>query len=295
MSGRDGLIRDFSEGVTTVCRAWSVLRADGVGFGFTDHDSDLVFEAVTFKASSGLTARALQQTTGLAVDNSEAIGALTSASVTEADLAAGRFDGAEVRSWLVNWADVDQRIEQFRGNFGEIQRSSGTFRVELRGLTERLNLPQGRAFQSGCSAVLGDGHCGFDLSQPGYREEVALAGLGPEGQVLVEGLTAQAAGWFERGRLTVLSGAAAGLFGMVKVDRFTGSGRSLHLWHGLGAPLAEGDLLRLEAGCDRRAETCRTKFANFLNYRGFPHVPGEDWLSSYPVSSKVNDGGSLGR
>jgi uncharacterized phage protein (TIGR02218 family) len=54
-------------------------------------------------------------------------------------------------------------------------------------------------------------------------------------------------------------------------------------------------MVRLEAGCDKRAETCRLKFANFLNFRGFPHLPGEDWLTAVPKAEGANDGGSLGR
>ena len=120
MTARQELLDHLGQGVTTVCRAWLVTRRDGVAFGFTDHDRDLGFEGYVFKASSGMTARTLQQTTGLAVDNSETVGALSDAAVDEADLIAGRFDGAEVRAWLVNWADTAQRIEQFRGNLGEI-------------------------------------------------------------------------------------------------------------------------------------------------------------------------------
>jgi hypothetical protein len=39
--------------------------------------------------------------------------------------------------------------------------------------------------------------------------------------------------------------------------------------------------------------TCQAKFDNLLNFRGFPHIPGDDWLASYPVSSNQNTGGSL--
>ena len=67
----------------------------------------------------------------------------------------------------------------------------------------------------------------------------------------------------------------------------------MDLTHRLSTPLQAGDLLRLEAGCDRTAATCKAKFGNFLNFRGFPHIPGEDWLSSYPISAGRNDGGSL--
>ena len=77
--------------------------------GFTDHDRDLAFEGITFRADTGLTAKALQMGTGLSVDNSEAFGALRSDAITEEDILAGRYDGAEVRGWIVNWADVSVR------------------------------------------------------------------------------------------------------------------------------------------------------------------------------------------
>lgn len=295
MTARDGLLAHLGQGATTVCRAWKVQRRDGVVYGFTDHDRDFTFDGVTFKASTGMSARVLQQTTGLSVDNSEAIGALSDAAIDEADLAAGRFDGAEVRSWMVNWADPAQRIEQFRGNFGEITRSAGAFRAELRGLTDRLNQPQGRVFQRSCSAVLGDARCGFDLTAPGFRASGVIGGFDPMGRMIFAGLGAFDDRWFERGRLVVQSGAAVGLVGMIKSDRTLAGQRLVDLWHDLGAALAVGDAVLLEAGCDRMAQTCRGKFANFLNFQGFPHIPGEDWLSSYPVSSRPNDGGSLGR
>ena len=294
MSARQNLLTHLGQGTTTVCRAWKVQRRDGVTYGFTDHDRDLAFDGVAFRASTGMTARVLQQTTGLSVDNSEAIGALSDAAIDEADLAAGRFDGAEVRSWLVNWADPAQRIEQFRGNFGEITRSAGAFRAELRGLTDRLNQPQGRVFQRTCGAVLGDARCRFDLTAPGYRATGVIAGFDPMGRIKFDGLAGFADRWFERGQLMVQNGAAGGLVGMIKSDRLSGL-RVVDLWHDLGAALAVGDTVVLEAGCDRLAQTCQGKFNNFNNFRGFPHIPGEDWLSSYPVSTRPNDGGSLGR
>jgi hypothetical protein len=156
----------LATGATTVCRAWAVTRRDGVVLGFTDHDRDLAFEGVVFRAASGLTASAVQQGTGLAVDNTEALGALSDAGLTEADILAGRYDGAEVRLWQVNWADVDQREMLFRGSVGEITRAGGAFRAELRGLTEMLNQPRGRVFQRDCSAVLGDGQCRVETGLP---------------------------------------------------------------------------------------------------------------------------------
>ena len=158
-------------GITTLCRAWAISRADGLTFGFTDHDQALTFGGLTFKADTGLSAFALQQSTGLSVDNTEALGALSDASITEDDIEAGRYDGAEVRAWLVNWADPDMRVLQFRGSIGEIRRAGGAFRAELRGLSEALNRPLGRIYQKPCTAVLGDGTCRFNVNSAGYSVE----------------------------------------------------------------------------------------------------------------------------
>jgi len=60
-----------------------------------------------------------------------------------------------------------------------------------------------------------------------------------------------------------------------------------------GWPIGDGDRFRVVAGCDKTAETCRAKFSNFLNFRGFPHIPGDDWVTAYPKNGAVHDGSSL--
>jgi len=161
-------------GATTVARAWSITRLDGLQLGFTDHDLPLVFDGLSFLPETGMTARALTQSSGLAVDNSEALGVLSDARISEADINAGLYDGAEVTTWLVNWQDVAARKILFKGHLGEIRRSGIGFEAELRGLTEALNQPQGRVFQSQCAAVLGHAACGVDLTDPAFVSQRAI-------------------------------------------------------------------------------------------------------------------------
>lgn len=278
--------------LTHVCRCWAVTRRDGRVFGFTDHDQPLQFDGVTFKADSGMTARSLEHVTGLAVDNTEAVGALSDASVTEADISAGRFDGASVKAWLVHWQDVEARELRFSGTIGELKRADGAYHAELRGLSEVLNKPVGHVFQKGCSAVLGDKRCRFDLETAGYRTERVIEQAVDNRVFTFGSLPGFDDRWFERGRVEMMSGAAEGLTAIVKNDRFVDGARVIELWEELRAPVVSGDLILLEAGCDKRQDTCRLKFANLLNFRGFPHIPGEDWLVSYPTAVGVNDGGS---
>jgi len=289
----ENLVAHLATGATTLCRCWRVVRRDGVVLGFTDHDLDLTFENVAFRAGSGLDAAAVQQTTGLSVDNSQAVGALSDFGLSETDILAGKYDRADVTAWLVNWNDVSQRVMQFRGSLGEIRRSGAVFEAELRGLTETLNRVQGRAYHRKCSAVLGDSSCGFDLNTLGYSTEIPVENGDRMGTFDFADLRDFDTGWFEAGTLRVLSGAAAGAVRSIKRDLFRDGVREGSLWQSLPFATAVGDMIRLEAGCNKRAPTCQLKFHNFLNFRGFPHIPGEDWALSYPVSSSVNDGGSL--
>ncbi|WP_420002995.1 DUF2163 domain-containing protein [Arenibacterium sp. LLYu02] len=292
MDMRAALDAHLKSGATTVCRAWAVTRADGVTLGFTDHDCDFLIEGVTYRAGTGLTARSLMQSTGLSVDNSEALGALSSDAVREADIEAGRYDGAEVTSWLVNWAKPEQRVLQFRGTLGEIRRAGGAFEAELRGLTEDLNQPLGRVFQKPCSAVLGDGTCQFDLSTAGYATDIACETV-TEGQRFTwSALEGFGPDWFTGGRLLVLTGAASGLWAPIRSDEDVAGQRRLTLWQPIRAAILPGDLVRLTAGCDKRMSTCRLKFDNLVNYQGFPDIPGEDWLVAVPKRAGQNTGGS---
>ena len=296
MTGLDPALKAHLEGgLTTLCHAWALTRRDGVVMGFTDHDGTLEFEGITFRADTGLSALALQHSTGLAVDNTEAMGALSDAAIREADIEAGRFDGAEVRAWLVNWQDVRQRQLLFRAHIGEMRRAGGAFETELRGLTDVLNQPEGRVMRKSCGAVLGDAACRVNLDAPQMSFERAADSIEERRVFRFQDLDSVEAGWFRFGRLEVLEGEGAGLAGTVKRDRLDGAVRVVELSAPLRADIAQGDLIRLVAGCDKRPETCRFKFDNFLNYQGFPDIPGDDWSYADPGRANQLDGGSRRR
>lgn len=289
MTISDEMLAHLKSGVTTLCRAWAVSLSDGTTMGFTDHDRDLSFEGIEFRADSGLTALALQQSTGLAVDNTEAIGALSDKAISETDIEAGKYDGAIVQCWQVNWSDIAQRRLLFRGYIGEIRRNGGAFEAELLGLADLLNQPRGRVFQTPCSAVLGDDLCRKDVSTPGYQAEAVI--LSVDDQLLgLDLLTGYENGWFARGVIKVLSGDAIGQTSAIKRDELATSERRVRLWTSLRAPVAVGDRVRLTAGCDKRLATCKSKFNNIVNFQGFPDIPGTDWTMAVPVSSLANGG-----
>lgn len=284
----------LNSGATTLCRCWTITRRDGVVQGFTDHDRDVLLDDVVCRADTGFAASEATARLGLAVDGAEIAGALAAESLTEADLAAGRFDAAEVSVYIVDWSDPALRVLMAKGVLGEVRREATAFTAEFRGLAHRFAEERGRIYTARCGADLGDECCGVDLMQPAWRATGSVTQMLATSSFLVSGLGAFAEGWFSAGRLTFTAGANAAVSMEVKAHRLLASGVSLDLWQAMPEPIAEGDAFGITAGCDKTFEACRDRFANAVNFRGFPHIPGNDFVLSYPVPGEPgNNGKSL--
>lgn len=273
------LAAHIDSGVTTLCWCWRLTRRDGTVFGFTDHDRDLTFDSTLFEAAAGLTASELRDQVGLAAANVEIEGAVTSARLAEADLAAGLYDDATVEIFRVNWQAPAQRLLLRTGSLGEVRRTGAAFSAEVRGLAHYLQQPRGRLYQYTCDADLGDAHCSVSLDNPAYRSPATISGLVTARRFTITGLDAFVADWFSGGVATLESGAAAGDRFEIKRHDIVSNAHAIELWSEPPRPVAVGDTLTLQAGCDKRLETCQGRFANAVNFRGFPHMPGNDFIT----------------
>ncbi len=283
-----GLQAHLDTGATTLCHCWQITRSDATAFGFTDHDEDLAFDGVTYEAAAGFTASTIDTSLGLNVDNLDVIGALQSARLNDDDLARGLFDNAAITIYYVNWTDTDQRIILRKGNLGEVSRGPTAFSAEVRGLAHSLNQTTGRVYQRVCDATLGDARCGIDLTAATYKGSGAVAGVDSQRNFTVSGIDNFANGWFSRGKLTWTAGANNGDAMEVKVH----SPGRVELWLPMADTIEVGDTFDIVAGCEKSLTICRQKFQNAQNFRGFPHMPGNDYVTSYPNSDSHNQGGS---
>jgi uncharacterized phage protein (TIGR02218 family) len=288
-----GLAAHIGAGVTTLCRCWKLTRRDGVVTGFTDHDRDLTFDGVTYEPVSGFDASEEVSAIGFAVGGLEVSGALASDRLDADDLAAGLYDNSEMRLFLVNWSAPGERHLIRVGHLGEVIREDGAFRAEIRGLAAALDEPRGRVFRHACDADLGDARCGIDLDDPAFRGEGAVTTANGRRRFRAGGLGSFAAGWFERGRLTWTAGANTGRAVEVRAHRLAAGEADLELWQPMHGEIGVGDAFTVTAGCDKRIATCREKFANAVNFRGFPHMPGNDFALSYARTGERNDGGKI--
>lgn len=277
----------LNAGVTTLAHVWRVTRRDGEVFGFTDHDRPLPFDALVCEPHVGLSPGAIEKGVGLNVDSASFSGALASEALSEADLSAGLWDGARVDLFRVDWSTPSRRVHLFAGRIGEVRRGVSAFEAELRGLQAPLNVPVGRVFSRFCDADLGDARCGKNIEGSAFRGEGAIVALESATAFRVSGLGAFAEGWFTRGRIVWSEGVESEVLSHALRDGDVVL-EIAAAWDGLeiGAEFA------VYAGCDKRLETCVAKFANAANFRGFPHMPGNDAMQAGPAAGETHDGSS---
>ncbi len=278
---------------TTLCYCWKLIRADNTILGFTDHDVKLSFGGTDFEALAGFEASAAEAMLGLNIDTQEVAGVFSSNLLSETDLSAGRYDNAKVETWLVNWLNIEEREMLRIGYLGEITREDNRFVAEFRSLTNQLDQTKGRLFMPLCDAVLGDNHCDVDLQQPAFATAGAVSKIYSNISFEIAGPMGFNDNWFARGHLLWISGANTDLAVEVAGSVDDGAAITLQLWKPMPFEVQTDDSFELTAGCDKCFETCKSKFNNHLNFRGFPHMPGNDFSLSYADKATDHDGSPL--
>jgi uncharacterized phage protein (TIGR02218 family) len=292
----------LAQETTTLCRLWKITRQDDVVIAVTDHDEDITFDSVLYSAADGFTASAVEHKSDASPDNLEVIGFLDSEFINENDIRAHLYDDADVELRVVNWSDLSQgELKLLLGKVGDIKMINGIFQVELRGLTQKLTTVIGSTYGPICRAELFGGgaenidpsnHWKCRLNRADWVQNGTVHSSAdpttvvPDSGLLMIGsatpATAAPEGWFNDGVIIFTSGVLNGY----KFEISSWDGSKLNLFAGSPMPFqpAVGDTFEIEPGCDKRRETCQSKFNNIVNFAGESDIPGLSVMMQTPVA-----------
>lgn len=254
---------------------WRIRRRDGVTLGLTGHDRDLWFDGVLHRAAPGMLPSAIRLSADLGADSAEVQGALTHDCIGEADLAAGRFDGAGVVVGVVDWETLEHAV-LYSGEIGDLTEEAGRFSAELLSAKTGLEVDLVPRTSPTCRAPFGGPGCGLSVARfvhEAVLEAVDLAANrvqfagGPPFALLREGSVR----WID--------GPHAGL----AMEVVSADDDGLVLERPLDPALEAGTRALLREGCDHTLQTCAARFANAANFQGEPFVPGNDLIARRPA------------
>lgn len=253
---------------------------DGTSIGITDHDRDLSFDlgdgTLTYSASTGILPSDVKLSAGFSADNFEVTGPIAEAVTREA-LLGGRFNKARARLFQVNWASLGSgAIKIMAGDVADAREEGSKFVLGFTSDTARFNQTIGSVLTPYCKADFGDAQCTLT------PEEIAatVTAVTDDMAFAVSFTGSYANDYFNSGQVEFATGALAGTAPVEIFDWTAAGGVTLFV------PLSDlpeiGDTLAIRRGCLKTREACMA-YANILNFRGFPEVPGSDQVLKYAV------------
>lgn len=258
-----------------------IVRTDGEIIRLTEHNEEIQFRGETYEP--GGTPSTFTQDLGFSTDSID-FDSITGDYLD--DLRAGRFSGAWMEVFWVDWR-TSIGFDLTSGWLGELQRDGTQVGIQFNSLSENMERPQGRFYNRGCDAQFGDHRCRVANFETRWRVEAAISSI--DGKVITtdgSGGLFDEVGRFENGWLEMLEGRNAGIRReVVAHDR-----SRVQILFDFPFPLQSGERVRLTAGCRRDAAACQA-YGNFINYRGFPDIPGDEFLGEAgndPCNESVN-------
>lgn len=275
-------------------KAIRITRTDGVSFGFTALDRDLIIDGLIYKANSAISPETTKKTIDLGADNLKLKSILRDDDITEADIIGEKFKSAKVICAKVNFLSLPNTIEEapeifFAGLVGEIMNTDNTYVMEVRNLVSILN--QGVSVKASplCRWAFGGTEC-FNVGS----NTNSLAPLSFSGNVVASSdrknfnLNFNPTISFKYGQVTFTSGRNQGITAII--EGHTANSPSIELLRSLPFSLQIGDTCTGHAGCAKTETACKN-YGNFVNYGGFPYpksqdsgwMPGTDKIISSPL------------
>lgn len=268
-----GLLSHLQGECHTLAHLLKLTRKDATVLGFTDHDADIAYGGAVYEAATGANLTAISGANNLSVDTLDATMLIDSEKISEADIRAGLYDLAEIRIYLVNYADLGLgNVTLFRGWLGEVTQGQESFTAELRSLFQAYSQNIVELYSPACRADLGDSRCKVNL------ESLTVTGLidsvNPESplQVVRDVNRTEATGFFDMGKLTWTTGSNAGR--SVEVKHWDLSTKEFTLNAPMPESISAGNRYSVYPGCDKTIKTCEETYSNSINFRGEPYVPG---------------------
>ncbi len=157
----------ISGDVTTVAVRLKLTRLDGTVLGWTNYYKDVEIDGVLYRTAVQDAPSSVRSSADLAVDNLEVLARIDDDRLAESDLIGGKYDYAAIELAEFNHQNTANGVMYLRaGTVGEVSVGRGRAKIELRGVTQRLQQRIGRAHLKRCDRDLGDSRCGVRLDPP---------------------------------------------------------------------------------------------------------------------------------
>lgn len=280
----------------TMCHLWQIRRTDGVTLNFASHDKPVEFEGTTF-LPMGPTPQNESKEEAVGQSDFEIFGFLSHETIRPRDIQLGRFDGATICQWVVDWERPWIWTRKHKWWVKSISVDGDVFKADVAGLDHFLEIKYGRYYEKECDKAFAGTECQATATQLGSLTATQVPstnggdvnGVTRDTRALrvqtgaISALSSGEQPMWEFGSVTFTSGSNMGQSVQIYNTEYvedTGTPANSYLditlSRTLPYPIRVGDGVELKSGCDGSFTTCRLVYENTINFGGVHRMPSTE-------------------
>lgn len=274
--------------VTQICHCLRIDKGDKSLF-LTDHDRPLLFLENDYFPDENLYIAPAKFYRNLLDDEFEISSFIDDNGLSYALLEVDFLLDARFYLYQVNWGFSDEYNLLKQGVVGDVHIEDAWVKLSLHGIAKPLEKRHNRLLQEKCDAQFGGARCNIDTELAVHHKLGQVSLLKSSHSFEVELPAGIETGYFDGGSLEWQSGENTDLgaekLRIIRQFKQSDNIHSIILHSAMKHPIALEDGVKLIVGCDKSFATCRDKFANSVEFRGFDQMPGKDFKFTYPQRS----------
>jgi len=193
-------------------------------------------------------------------------------AIAASELIGGLYDYADMEIGVVNW-ETRECMALFFGNVGTIELREQSFLTELRSAKSLLEKDLVPRTSPNCRAVF----CGRGCNLSAAHFTITKKAVEIDVEANLVKFEVVDPKLFVEGGLRFVDGPQTGLsFAILEATN-----RGFVLDRPVATETPIGSRARLTQGCSHSLDECATRFGNAINFRGEPHLPGNDLLARF--------------
>lgn len=257
---------------------WRITRTDGEIFRFTSHSKKITISTgEEFSPIAGVASSARQRQQNLRNLNLELQGVITSDQITDSDLRGGKFRDAKIEELVVNWK------YPWQGTYSSVSYwiqdlafDGETWIAQVTGNALFLRSAVGQIYTRNCRHRVGRSPiCAQGVSLASITVSSTVSSVVNRQIFLCSGIAGMYPNnKFALGEAIWTSGNNVGVD--CEVKRSVGATGRIVLQLDTPYDIQVGDTVDLVFGCDGTVRACKEDFNNFVNFGGWPDIPGTD-------------------
>jgi uncharacterized phage protein (TIGR02218 family) len=236
-------------------------------------DEDITFEGNLYKAADSFGLSSSEEEVSSTKSNLGLIGIIEDQQISATRINNGVFDNAIIEIFILEKDNLEaSKITISKGYLSDLQIDGDSFTFDIKPISSRLKTNIINIYSPTCRAKLGDSKCAKDLTS--YRSTGSVSEVDTSNPRLKfsDDSRAESAGYYNYGTIKFTSGDNIGKKFEIKKYKTP----EIELLLPTYEEIKIGDEYEITAGCDKRFSSCVDKFDNAINFRGEPHIPGNE-------------------